>query len=82
MRSAFISRQMLPASRKDVPEAIQKSFLIYEYKWHCDSRYVGRTTQPVQDRIKQYVPKWLRQHIGSQRMHPERACKRRQPTPE
>ena len=73
---------MLPASRKDVLPAIQKSSVIYEYKCHCDSRYVGRTVQRLQDRIKQHVPKWLRQHTASQRVQPNRACKRKQPTPE
>ena len=28
---------------------------------HCDILYVGRTTQRLQERIKQYVPKPLRQ---------------------
>ena len=78
----FVLRQMLPASRKDVLPAIQKSFVIYEYKCHCDSRYVGRTAQRLQDRIKQHVPKWLRQHTASQRVQPNRACKQKQLTPE
>ena len=73
---------MLPASRKDVLHAIQKSSVIYEYKCHCDSRYVGRTVQRLQDRIKQHVPKWLRQQTASQRVQPNRACKRKQLTPE
>ena len=70
LRTVFVSRQMLPASRKDVLPAIQKSSVIYEYKRHCDSRYVGRTAQRLQDRIKQHVPKWLRQHTASQRVQP------------
>ena len=43
LRTVFVFRQMLPASRKDVLPAIQNSSVIYEYKCHCDSRYVGRT---------------------------------------
>ena len=82
LRTVFVSRQMLRASRKDVLPAIQKRSVIYEYKCHCDSRYVGRTAQRLQDRIKQHVPKWLRQHTASQRVQPNRACKRKQPTPE
>ena len=77
VRTVFVSRQMLPASRKDVLLAHQKSSVIYEYKCHCDSRY-----QRLQDRIKQHVPKWLRQHTGSQRIQPDRACKKKQSTPE
>ena len=82
LRTVFVSRQMLPASRKNVLPAIQKSSVIYEYKYHCDSRYEDRTAQRLQDRIKQHVPKWLRQHTASQRVQSNRACKRKQPTPE
>ena len=82
LRTVFVSRQMLSASRKDVLPAIQMSSVMYEYKCHCDSRYVGRTAQRLQDRIKQRVPKWLRQHTASQRVQPSRACKRKQPAPE
>ena len=41
--------------------ANQRSMVIYEYVCHCDSRYVGRTTQRLQERIKQHVPKAIRQ---------------------
>ena len=44
-RLAFTSKRMLPVARKDVLFTVQKSFVIYEYKCHCDSRYVGRTSQ-------------------------------------
>ena len=39
-----------------------KKDVIEEYVWlcHCDILYVGRTTQRLQERIKQYVPKPLR----------------------
>ena len=40
-RLVFTSKCMLPVARKDVLPAIQKSFVMYEYKCHCDSRYVG-----------------------------------------
>ena len=52
IRLVFTSKRMLPVARKDVLPAIQKSFVIYEYNCHCDSRYVGRTSQRLQDRIK------------------------------
>ena len=77
VQTAFVFRQMLPASRKDVLPAIQKSFVIYKCKCHCDSRYVGRTAQRLQDHIKQHVPKWLRQYTASQRGLSDRACKRK-----
>ena len=52
---------MLPAAKKDVLPANQRSMVIYEYACHCDSRYAGRTTQRLQERIKQHVPKAIRQ---------------------
>ena len=82
LRIVIVYRQMLPASRKDVLPAIQKSSVIYEYKCHCDSRYVGKTAQQLQDRIKQHVTKWLRQHTASQRVQPNQTCRRKQPAPE
>ena len=33
----------------------RKSCVIYEHKCHCDGRYVRRTSQRLQDRIKQHV---------------------------
>ena len=73
----FTSKRMLPVARKDVLPTNQKSFVIYEYKCHCDSRYVGRTSQRLQGRIKQYVPQWLRQQLTCpRRSQPHRLCKR------
>ena len=73
----------LPAARKDVLPTTQKSVVIYEYKCHCDSRYVGRTSQRLQDRIKQHVPQWLRQQLTRpRRSQPHRSCKRNDATPD
>ena len=74
----FTSKRMLPVARKDVLPAIQKSSVIYEYKCHCDSQYVGRTSQRLQDRIKQHVPQWLRQQLT----RPHRSCKRTDTKPD
>ena len=60
-RVVFTSKRMLPVARKDVLPTTLKSSVVYEYSCHCDSRYVGRTSQRLQDRIKQHVPKWLQQ---------------------
>ena len=51
---------MLPAAKKNVLPANQRSMVIYEYVWHCDSRDLGRTTQRLQERIKQHVLKVIR----------------------
>ena len=57
----FSSQRILHAAKKDVLPANQRSIVIYEYVCHCDSRYIGRTTQRLQERIKQHVPKAIRQ---------------------
>ena len=53
---------MLPVVCKDILLTTEKSFVMYEYKCHCDSLYVGQTSR-LQDRIKQHVPQWLRQQL-------------------
>ena len=57
--------------------ANQRSMVIYEYVCHCDSRYVGRTTQRLQERIKQHVPKAIRQKTT---LTQEQGTHRSQPT--
>ena len=52
---------MLPAAKKNVLPANQRSMVIYEYVYHCDSWYVGCTTQRLQERIKQHVSNAVRQ---------------------
>ena len=77
-RLIFSSQCMPPTAKKDVLPANQRSMAIYEYVRHCDSRYVGRTTQSLQERIKQHVPKAIRQkntltqEQGTQQSQPTR----------
>ena len=79
----FTSKCMLPVARKDVVHTIQKSFVIYKYKCHCDSRYVRRTSQRLQDRIKQHVPQWLNQQLTRpRRSQPQRSCKQNDTKPD
>ena len=79
----FMSKRMLPVARKDVLPAIQKSFIIYKYKCHCDSRYVGQTFQRLQNCIKQHVPQWLRQQLTHPcRSQPHRSCKQTDTKPD
>ena len=68
---------MLPVARKDVLPTTQKISVIYEYKCHCDNRYVARTSQRLQNYIKQHVSQWLRQQLTRpRRSQPHRSCKR------
>ena len=75
-RVVFTSKRMLPVARKDVLPTTLKSYVVYEYSCHCDSRYVGRTSQRLQDRIKQHVPKRLQQQAKRPTLsQPGRSCK-------
>ena len=48
---------------------------------HCDSRYVGRMSQRLQDRIRQHVPRSIWNRIGQERKQPERLGKPTNSTP-
>ena len=41
----YTTRQLLPAAKKDVLPAFYQSNIVYQFLCHCDSRYVGRTSQ-------------------------------------
>ena len=90
-RLTFSSQCMLLAAKKDVLPANQRSMVIYECVCHCDSRYVGRTTLRLQERIKQHVPKTIRQRATFNqeqvthqslptRTQPNRKCKAKSKT--
>ena len=53
----FNTRQLLPAIKKDVLPSHHHNNVIYQFVCHCDSRYVGRTSQRLEERIKQHVPR-------------------------
>ena len=70
------SKRMLPVARKDVLPTTLKSSVNDEFSCHCDSWYVGRTSQRLQDRIKQHVLKWLQQQAKRPtQSQPGRFCK-------
>ena len=75
-RVVYSTNKLLCATNKDVLlAALQKSNVIYQCSCHCDSRYVGRTSQRLQDSIKQHVPKPIRSCSSSQKsLHPARGC--------
>ena len=53
----FNTRQLLPATKKDVLPSHHHSNVIYQFVCHCDSRYLGRTSQRLNEQIKQHVPR-------------------------
>ena len=66
-RVVYSTNELLSTTNKDVLPALQKSNVIYQFSCHCDSRYVGRTSQRLQDRTKQHVPKSIRSCSSSQK---------------
>ena len=59
-RIIFTTRKILPAIHKDVLPSLQQSMVVYQYVCRCDCRYVGRTSQRLQDRINQHIPRCIR----------------------
>ena len=57
-RVVYSTSELLSTTNKDVLPALQKSNVIYQFSCHCDSRYVGRTSQRLQDKIQQYCHRW------------------------
>ena len=47
----YITRQLLPAAQKEVLHASHQINIVYQFLCHSDSRYVGRTSQRLQQRI-------------------------------
>ena len=54
----FTTRQLLPSTKKYVLPSHHCSNLVYLFVCHCDSRYIGRTSQHLQEHIKQHIPKF------------------------
>ena len=61
------ANELLSASNMNVLHALQKSNVIYQFSCNCESRNVGRTSERMQDRIKQDVPKSIRFCSSSQK---------------
>ena len=76
-RVVYNTRVILPSIKKDYVPTHQKSFVVYEFSCRCEARYVGRTTQRLEDRIKQHVPTSIRKKTHTEREQPPRSCKTR-----
>ena len=75
-RVVYYINELLSSTNKNVLTALQKSNGIYQFSYHCDSRYVDRSSQTLQDRIRRQVPKCIRSYSSSQkRLLPARRCK-------
>ena len=60
LRVVFSTRKMLPTVCKDVVPIKQQNMVVYQYVCRCDCQYIGRTSQRLQDRMKQHIPKAIR----------------------
>ena len=81
-RVVFTTRQLLPTTKKDVLPSHHHSNVIYQFVCHCDSRYVGRTSQRLEERIKQHVPKSISDPPAApSRQILSRSCKTNKITP-
>ena len=67
---------MILAAQKDVLPASLQINIVYQFLCHGDSGYVGRTSQRLQQRIKQHAPETIFQkHISQDRSTFARSCK-------
>ena len=66
---------MQPFFQKDVLPAYKRSNIVCKYLCHCDSVYVGRTSQQLEERIQQHFPKFIRNQVKSQKDLPRCQCK-------
>ena len=73
-RVVYSTKKALSIQKECVPST-QKSSVEYEFTRQCDSGYIGRTTQRLEDRIKQHVPSNIRNKTHPLREQPPRSCK-------
>ena len=71
----FSTRKVLPTVHENVLPILQQNNVVYEYVCHCDSRYLGRTSQRLQDRFRQHVSKSIRNRTGQERKQADRQGK-------
>ena len=72
----FSLKKILPSFLNDILPAHQRSNIILIYSFfHCDSVYVNRTSQRLEEQIRQHVPKFIRNKIKPQKDFPRRQCK-------
>ena len=74
-RIVFTTRKILPAIHKDVLPSFQQNMVVYQYVCRCDCRYVGRTSQRLQDRINQHIPRCIRSDKRPTKNLPNQECK-------
>ena len=71
----FTTRKILPAVHKIVLPTLQQSMVVHQCVCRCDCRYVDRTSQRLQDRINQHIPRCIRSDKRPTKNLPNRECK-------
>ena len=66
----FITEVSFRGFAKDISPTIDKNNSIYRFRCHCDSDYVGKSTQRLHKRINQHVPKQLRGWLANTARQP------------
>ena len=56
LRTIFSTKNLISPKTKDRTPSHQLSNVVYEYSCYCDNKYVGRTSQRLEARMKQHVP--------------------------
>ena len=74
-RIIFTTKKILPAVHKNILPSLQQSMVVYQYVCRCDCRYVDRTSQRLQDRINQHIPRCIRSDKRPTKNLPNRECK-------
>ena len=65
-RVIFTSTSILNPKGKDHISHNHKSCVVYTFKCCCSNSYIGQTSRHLETRIKEHVPKCVREHIANQ----------------
>ena len=62
-RVIFTSSAVLSPRGKDLISNKEKSCVVYTFECCCSDSYIGQTSRHLETRIKEHVPKCVREHI-------------------
>ena len=80
-QSFFLQKRFYLFLKESFTCSDAKQYCIQIYLCHCNSVYVGRTSQRLEERIRQHVPKFFKNKIKSQKDLSGRQCKSTQNAP-
>ena len=74
-RVIFQTKKILLSIYKDAEPITHQSMIVYQSVCRCDCRYVGRASLGLRDRIKQHIPKSIRNKENPTKVLAKRNCK-------